>query len=66
MVIFMEDYRFNSDTLLHSVSFDLYKLYSIMQNGILSKNEAEKQGINFSRNHYGYNFDDYISIYSIS
>lgn len=62
MVIFMEDYRFNSDTLLHSVSFDLYKLYSIMQNGILSKNEAEKQGINFSRNHYGYNFDDYISM----
>lgn len=56
------NYNFNDNTLLHSVMFNLFKLESILQNGIMSFNEASKSDFSFTRNTFGYNFDDYISM----
>lgn len=36
------NYNFNDNTLLHSVMFNPFKLESILQNGIMSFNEASK------------------------
>ena len=56
------NYNFNDNTLLHSVMFNPFKLESILQNGIMSFNEASKSNFSFMRNTFGYNFDDYISM----
>lgn len=56
------NYNFNDNTLLHSVMFNPFKLESILQNGIMSFNEASKSNFYFTRNTFGYNFDDYISM----
>lgn len=56
------NYNFNDNTLFHSVSFNPYKLESILTNGILSKNTANNENVQFTRNNFGYNFDDYISM----
>lgn len=56
------NYNFNDNTLLHSVMFNPFKLESILQNGIMSFNEASKSISSFTRNTFGYNFDDYISM----
>lgn len=56
------NYNFNDNTLLHSVMFNPFKLESILQNGIMSFNEASKSDFSFTRNTFGYNFDDYISM----
>lgn len=56
------NYNFNDNTLLHSVMFNPFKLESILQNGIMSFNEASKSNLSFTRNTFGYNFDDYISM----
>lgn len=56
------NYNFNDNTLLHSVMFNPFKLESILQNGIISFNEASKSNFSFTRNTFGYNFDDYISM----
>lgn len=58
----MEKYNFGDNTLLHSVGFDLYKFNNILKTGIVSKNQAEKENIKYSRNYFGYNLDDYISM----
>lgn len=56
------NYNINDNTLLHSVMFNPFKLESILQNGIMSFNEASKSNFSFTRNTFGYNFDDYISM----
>lgn len=56
------NYNFNDNTLLHSVMFNSFKLESILQNGIMSFNEASKSNFSFTRNTFGYNFGDYISM----
>lgn len=56
------NYNSNDNTLLHSVMFNPFKLESILQNGIMSFNEASKSNFSFTRNTFGYNFDDYISM----
>lgn len=56
------NYNFNDNTLLHSVMFNPFKLESILQNGIMSFNETSKSNFSFTRNTFGYNFDDYISM----
>lgn len=56
------NYNFNDNTLLHSVMFNPFRLESILQNGIMSFNEASKSNFSFTRNTFGYNFDDYISM----
>lgn len=56
------NYNFNDNTLLHSVMFNPFKLESILQNGIISFNEASNSKLPFTRNTFGYNFDDYISM----
>lgn len=56
------NYNFNDNTLLHSVMFNPFKLESILQNGIMSFNEASNSKLPFTRNTFGYNFDDYISM----
>ena len=56
------NYNFNDNTLLHSVMFNPFKLESILQNVIMSFNEASKSNFSFTRNTFGYNFDDYISM----
>lgn len=56
------NYNFNDNTLLHSVMFNPFKLESILQNGIMSFNEASKSISSFTRNTFGYNFNDYISM----
>lgn len=58
----MENYNYNDNTLIHTIGFDLYKLESILNNGILSQKEAKKKQISYSKNYYGYNFDEYISL----
>ena len=56
------NYKFNDNTLLHAVAFNPFKLESILQNGIISFNEASNSKLPFTRNTFGYNFDDYISM----
>jgi len=56
------NYKFNDNTLLHAVAFNPFKLESILQNGIISYNEASNSKLPFTRNTFGYNFDDYISM----
>ena len=60
--MYFMNYNFNDNTLLHSVMFNPFKLESILQNGIMSFNEASKSNFSFTRNTFGYNFDDYISM----
>ncbi|MDD4831895.1 MAG: hypothetical protein PHR09_03500 [Bacilli bacterium] len=47
---------------LHSVGLDFFKFESILNNGILSKNELLKRNILSSKNFDGCNFEDYISV----
>lgn len=58
----MKNYNYGENTLLHSVGFNPYKIESVLKHGILSKNEAEKQNISFTKNYFGYNFDNFISM----
>lgn len=58
----METYNFGENTLIRSAGFNPYKLESILTNGILSKNKAEEMGISLTRNYFGYNFDDNVSM----
>ncbi len=56
-------YDYNSDTLLHSVGFNLQRLESILSNGILSYNKAKEKGIDFTKNYsLKETNDDYISL----
>ena len=58
----------NKSLVYHSVNFDIFKLISILSNGIYSFNKAKEKGFNINRNSVGYNGDDYISVaeYSIT
>lgn len=58
----MDTYSFGENTLIRSAGFNPYKLESILTNGILSKNKAEEMGISLTRNYFGYNFDDNVSM----
>lgn len=58
----MEKYKFNDNTLIHTVDFNPCKIESILKYGILSSNEASKLNIDYARNYFGYNFNDYISM----
>ncbi|MBQ6282805.1 MAG: hypothetical protein IJK66_04670 [Bacilli bacterium] len=58
----MEAYRYGEDTLLHSIGFNPYKLESILRNGILSKKQADSIGVALTKNYFGYNFDDKVSM----
>ncbi len=58
----MEAYRYGENTLLHSIGFNPYKLESILRNGILSKRKADELGVHLTKNYFGYNFDDKISM----
>lgn len=58
----MEAYRYGEDTLLHSIGFNPYKLESILKNGILSKRKADSLGVALTKNYFGYNFDDKVSM----
>ena len=44
------NYKFNDNTLLHAVAFNPFKLESILQNGIISFNEASNSKLPFTRN----------------
>lgn len=46
----------------HSIGFDFFKINSILENGILSKKEMKKMGIEGTSNFQGGNLDDYISV----
>lgn len=50
------------NTCFHSVGFDFFKINSILENGILSKNEMNNKGIDGASNFQGGNLDDYISV----
>lgn len=58
----METYRYGQNTLLHSIGFNPYKLESILKNGILSKRKADSMGVTLTKNYFGYNFDDKVSM----
>lgn len=60
------NYKYNDNTLLHSVGFNIFKLESIFENGILSFNEAKDKNINYARNYSGYNLNDTISCVRVS
>lgn len=55
-------YKFNENTLLHSLAFNPFILESILTNGIVSKKEASLRNIPYARNYFGYNLEDYISM----
>ncbi len=46
----------------HSVGFDFFKIGSVLKNGILSKGEMKKLGINKTTNFEGGNLNDYVSV----
>lgn len=46
-------YKFNDDTLIHSIGFNPMRLEGILRYGIITDNYAKKNNINYSRN---YNF----------
>lgn len=54
-------YHFNENTLLHTCGFDILSFISIMQNGIVSKNYADKNNILYVKNYEGANLNDTIS-----
>jgi len=58
----MDTYNFGENTLIRSAGFNPYKLESILTYGILSKNKAEEIGVSLTRNYFGYNFDDNVSM----
>lgn len=58
----METYTFNDNTLVRSGLFNPYKLESTLTHGLLSQNKAKELGVSLTRNYYGYNFDDHISL----
>lgn len=53
---------FDSELYFHSVGYDFFKMESILQNGLLSKNELSKRDILSTKNFDGCNPDDYISV----
>lgn len=54
-------YKYNDNTLIHSVGTDFSAISSIMNNGIVSKKYGKEHGIDINRNYYGSNLDDTIS-----
>lgn len=50
------------EIFFHGIGFDFFKLESILENGILSKNILVQKKINTSSNFNGYNFNDYICV----
>lgn len=58
----MDTYQFGDNTLIRSVGFNPYKIESILTHGILSKNKAQEMNISLSRNYFGYNFEDNVSM----
>lgn len=54
-------YKYSDDTLLHSISFNMIRLESILDNGVLSIRKMKELGINYCANYTGYNLDDTIS-----
>lgn len=60
------NYKYNDNTILHSVGFNVFKLESVFENGILSFNEATSKNIVYARNYTGYNLDDAISCVRVS
>lgn len=50
---------------LHSIGFDFFKLNSILQTGILSKNEMTKKNLIGAVNFEGGNSDDWISVVDV-
>jgi len=57
------DYNYKDDTLLHSVGFNLQRFESILKYGIVSKNYASKDGIDYAKNYAINNQNnDYISL----
>lgn len=57
----MSSYRFNDNTLLHSVGFDFSKFCNILDKGIMSFNYAKNQDVFINKNYEGYNLEDTIS-----
>jgi len=55
-------YPYNDNTLFHSVGFNLERMTSILDYGILSKNEALKNNITYSNNYLNFKSDDDISL----
>jgi len=53
-------YKFNDDTLIHSIGFNPMKLEGILKHGIISTNYARKKVINYSKN-YNFTLDDNIT-----
>ncbi len=57
----LED-QIGKDLFFHGIGFDFYKLDSILEYGILSKNMMEQKQINSSVNFNGNNFGNYICV----
>lgn len=49
-------YKFNDDTLIHSIGFNPMKLEGILKHGLITDNYAKKNNIMYSRN-YNFNLD---------
>lgn len=58
----MKQYKCSGNTLLHSILFNIPRLESIMRYGIISKEFASKNNIEYAKNFDGANLDDCISL----
>lgn len=58
----MMNYKYNENTLIHSIGFNFGRLESIFKYGILSCQKAKELGVPFARNYFGYNLDDMVSL----
>ncbi len=45
------EYQYRDETLLHSIGFNLQRLESILNNGLLSYNKAVEKGLNIAKNY---------------
>lgn len=54
-------YKYNDNTLIHSVGVNFCDIESIMKNGIVSSKYGEEHGIDINRNYLGSNLEDTIS-----
>ncbi len=53
---------YDEELFFHGIGFDFFKLESILEKGILSKNKLKNYNLDLSSNYRGYNFNDYICV----
>ncbi len=53
---------YDKKLVFHGIGFDIPKLRSILENGILSEQAAQSKGVKLTRNYGGYNLENSVSV----